>query len=172
MCQRGSDYFLPLISSDARRNGTKVCHPLVLGRLSKRSGIDTTFHVPDDFERLSRDAELVLFRVLQESLTNVQRHSGSKTADIHISRTDNAVTLLVTDRGKGLPAAVLEQGTQDWMGSLGVGLRGMSERLQQLGAPSKSLPAATERRCAQRCQFDNRPALLLIDVIGLPIRSK
>ena len=113
--------------------GLKSAIPWYLEGFSKRSGIDTTFHVSDDFERLSRDAELVLFRVLQESLTNVQRHSGSKTADIHISCIDHAVTLQVTDRGKGLPTAVLEQGTQDWMGSLGVGLRGMSERLRQLG---------------------------------------
>jgi PAS domain S-box-containing protein len=113
--------------------GLKSAIPWYLDGFSNRSGIDTTFHASDDFERLSRDAELVLFRVLQESLTNVQRHSGSKTADIRISRTDNAVTLLVTDRGKGLPTAVLEQGTQDWMGSIGVGLRGMSERLHQLG---------------------------------------
>ena len=82
---------------------------------------------------MSRDAELVLFRVLQESLTNVQRHSGSKTADIRISHGRDAVILQVTDQGKGLPTAILEQGTQDWMGSLGVGLRGMSERLRQLG---------------------------------------
>jgi two-component system NarL family sensor kinase len=113
--------------------GLKSAIPWYLDGFAKRSGVDTTFHIADDFERLSRDTELVLFRVLQESLTNVQRHSGSKTADIHISRTDHSVTLLVTDRGKGLPTAVLEQGTQDWMGSLGVGLRGMSERLHQLG---------------------------------------
>ena len=113
--------------------GLKSAIPWYLEGFSKRSGINATFHVPDDFERLSRDAELVLFRVLQESLTNVQRHSGSKTADVEISQTDNAVTLQVTDRGKGLPTAILEHGTQDWMGSLGVGLRGMSERLRQLG---------------------------------------
>jgi PAS domain S-box-containing protein len=113
--------------------GLKSAIPWYLEGFSKRSGINTTFHVPDDFERLSRDAELVLFRVLQESLTNVQRHSGSKTADVEISQTDNGVTLQVMDRGKGLPTAILEHGSQDWMGSLGVGLRGMSERLRQLG---------------------------------------
>jgi len=113
--------------------GLKSAIPWYLEGFSKRSGINTSFHVPDDFQRLSRDAELVLFRVLQESLTNVQRHSGSKTADVEISQTDDGVTLQVTDRGKGLPTAILEQGTQDWMGSLGVGLRGMSERLRQLG---------------------------------------
>jgi signal transduction histidine kinase len=107
--------------------------PWYLEGFSKRSGIKTTFQVPKDFRRLSRDAELVLFRVLQESLTNVQRHSGSPTADIRISHTDNAVTMHVRDRGKGMPGQILEQGSQDWMGSLGVGLRGMSERLRQLG---------------------------------------
>jgi PAS domain S-box-containing protein len=100
---------------------------------SKRSGIKTTFHATKDFGRLSRDTELVLFRVLQESLTNVQRHSGSPTADISISHTPNAVTMQVRDRGKGMPGQILEQSSQDWMGSLGVGLRGMSERLRQLG---------------------------------------
>jgi PAS domain S-box-containing protein len=107
--------------------------PWYLEGFSKRSGIKTSFQAPEDFGRLSRDAELVLFRVLQESLTNVQRHSGSATADILITRTEDAVLLQVTDRGNGLPAAILELGTQDWMGSLGVGLRGMSERLRQLG---------------------------------------
>src|SRR6202035_5627862 len=107
--------------------------PWYLEGFSKRSGIKTTFQAPKDFRRLSRDAELVLFRVLQESLTNVQRHSGSPIADISISRTDNAVTMQVRDRGKGMPAPILEQGSQDWMGSLGVGLRGMSERLRHLG---------------------------------------
>jgi PAS domain S-box-containing protein len=107
--------------------------PWYLEGFSKRSGIKTTFQVPKDFRRLSRDAELVLFRVLQESLTNVQRHSGSPTADISISRTDNTVTMHVRDTGKGMPGQIVEQSSQDWMGSLGVGLRGMSERLRQLG---------------------------------------
>src|SRR5882762_445561 len=107
--------------------------PWYLEGFSKRSGIKTTFRAPKDFERMPRDAELVLFRVLQESLTNVQRHSGSTTADISISHAENAVTMQVVDKGKGLPAPILEQGNQDWMGSLGVGLRGMSERLRQLG---------------------------------------
>ena len=107
--------------------------PWYLEGFSKRSGIKTSFHIPDDFQRLSRDAELVLFRVLQETLTNVQRHSGSATADIVIFDTSEAFTLQITDYGKGVPSAVLEQANQDWMGSLGVGLRGMSERLRQLG---------------------------------------
>jgi PAS domain S-box-containing protein len=113
--------------------GLKSAIPWYLDGFSQRSGIQTTFHIPEDFGRLSRDAELVLFRVLQESLTNIQRHSGSKTADIHITSEEEIVTLKVIDHGKGVPVAILEQGTQDWMGSVGVGLRGMSERLRQLG---------------------------------------
>jgi PAS domain S-box-containing protein len=113
--------------------GLRSAVPWYLDGFSRRSGIKTSFHIPDDFGRLGRDAELVLFRVLQECLTNVQRHSGSPTAEIRIAREEDAITLEVADQGKGLPAAVMEQGGQDWMGSLGVGLRGMSERLQQLG---------------------------------------
>jgi PAS domain S-box-containing protein len=113
--------------------GLKSAIPWYLEGFSKRSGIETSFEIPDDFHRMSRDAELVLFRVLQESLTNVQRHSGSSSAAVVITENGKEVALEVTDQGKGMPPAVLEQGGQDWMGSLGVGLRGMSERLRQLG---------------------------------------
>jgi two-component system, NarL family, sensor kinase len=104
-----------------------------LDGFSKRSEIKATFEIPDDFERLSQDTELVLFRVLQESLTNVHKHSGSVTAQIRSSRNNEAVTLEVTDQGKGLPPEMLEDSVRDWIGSIGVGLRGMSERLRQLG---------------------------------------
>jgi PAS domain S-box-containing protein len=107
--------------------------PWYLEGFSKRSGIQTAFHAPHDFGRLSRDAELVLFRVLQESLTNVQRHSGSKTAEINISYANDVFELQVIDKGRGMPTSILEAGNQDWAGSLGVGLRGMSERLRSLG---------------------------------------
>jgi PAS domain S-box-containing protein len=113
--------------------GLKTAIPWYLDGFTKRSGIQMTFSCPDDFERLTRDAELVLFRVLQECLTNVQRHSGSKTAAVHLARLGPSAVLEVSDEGKGLPNAVVEQSHQDWMGSLGVGLRGMSERLRQLG---------------------------------------
>jgi PAS domain S-box-containing protein len=111
--------------------GLKSAIPWYLEGFSKRSGIKANFSA--ELGRLSRDAELVLFRVLQESLTNVQRHSGSKTVDIGILQSKDKVTLHVRDQGKGMPSAVIEQGSQDWMGSLGVGLRGMSERLRQIG---------------------------------------
>jgi signal transduction histidine kinase len=132
--------------------------PWYLEGFSTRSGIKTTFHATKDFGRLSRDAELVLFRVLQESLTNVQRHSGSPTADISISHTPNAVTMQVRDRGKGMPGQILEQSSQDWMGSLGVGLRGMSERLRQLGG--------TLQISSTECGTEVRATVPLQDVIS------
>ena len=113
--------------------GLKSAIPWYLKGFSSRSGIETTFSMSDNFVRLSRDAELVLFRMLQESLTNVQRHSKSKTAEVELCRSGNAVSLKVVDYGKGVPSSILEEGQRDWLGSLGVGLRGMSERLRQLG---------------------------------------
>jgi len=112
--------------------GLRSAIPWYLDGFSARSGIKTTFQIADDVERLDRDSELVLFRVLQECLTNVQRHSGSNIAEISVSRADDAVILKVIDHGKGMPTEILEQGSQDWMGSLGVGIRGMSERVRQL----------------------------------------
>jgi PAS domain S-box-containing protein len=138
--------------------GLQSAIPWYLEGFSKRSGIQTTFHAPDDFGRLSRDAELVLFRVLQESLTNVQRHSGSNTADIRISQTDNVVTLQVTDRGKGLPQSVLEQSGRDWMGSLGVGLRGMSERLRQLGGALEMSSSENGTQVRATVPFQEQPS--------------
>jgi PAS domain S-box-containing protein len=125
--------------------GLKSAVQWYLAGFSKRSGIQTDFQVPEDFGRIGRDAELVLFRVLQEALTNVQRHSGSTTAAIRICTTYNSVVLEVQDYGNGLPSVLFERGGQDWMGSAGVGLRGMSERLQQLGGALdvSSSPAGT-----------------------------
>jgi PAS domain S-box-containing protein len=113
--------------------GLRSAVPWYLGGFSKRSGIQTKLEIADDFGRIGRDAELVLFRVLQESLTNVQRHSGSSTAEVRICRSSHSVVLEVQDSGKGLPSDMFDHGSQDWLGSTGVGLRGMSERLQQLG---------------------------------------
>lgn len=113
--------------------GLRSAVPWYLEGFAKRSGIKTRFEIPDDFERLPSDVELVLFRVLQESLTNVHRHSESATADVRLLREGEDVVLTVTDRGKGMPAGMREEPGRDWMGSLGVGLRSMNERLQQLG---------------------------------------
>lgn len=113
--------------------GLRSAVPWYLDGFSKRSGIQTILQIPNDFGRIGRDAELVLFRVLQECLTNVQRHSGTKAAEVRFSRSESSAVLEVQDHGKGLPPAIFERGSSDWMGSTGVGLRGMTERVQQLG---------------------------------------
>lgn len=113
--------------------GLKSAIPWYLDGFSKRSNIQTTFELDPGLGRLQRDTELALFRVLQESLTNVHRHSGSQTADIKLTRKDGFAVLEIQDQGKGISPSLLERSSSDWMGSMGVGLRGMNERMQQLG---------------------------------------
>lgn len=112
--------------------GLKSAIPWYLSGFSSRSGIKTTFKAEDSFSRLTADAELAMFRVLQESLTNVHRHSGSATADVRLLMLDGNAILEIEDKGKGFNPTLLEQGGQDWMGALGVGVRGMNERMRQL----------------------------------------
>ena len=70
--------------------------------LMERSGLDIQLTIPEDFGRLPREMELVIFRLVQECLTNIHRHSGSKSASIEISRQPGSVLLLVADEGKGI----------------------------------------------------------------------
>jgi PAS domain S-box-containing protein len=100
---------------------------------TSRSNIKTTFEVAPDFGRLPREMELAMFRVLQESLINVHRHSGSATAHVRLSIKGATAVLEVQDQGKGIPPVILQEAGPDRISSPGVGLRGMSERLQQLG---------------------------------------
>jgi len=98
--------------------------------LQERSGLDITLEIPEDFGRLPKGIELVIFRVVQECLTNIHRHSGSKVAAIKIARVTNIVSVEVQDTGKGLsPEKLTEIQSQGG----GVGIRGMRERLIQLG---------------------------------------
>lgn len=97
----------------------------------ERSKINVDLELPDDFGRLPRNLEITLFRVVQECLTNIHRHSGSSTAAIRVARSEKEVRLEVRDAGKGIPAD-----TQNSLAAgklAGVGLRGMSERLRQMG---------------------------------------
>jgi PAS domain S-box-containing protein len=111
-----------------------------------RSGIQATFDASDYFGRLSRETELALFRVLQESLTNVHRHSGSKTAHVRLSKKNGSAILEISDQGRGFAADVLEEWGKSWQRAVGVGLRGMRERLERLGG---SLEIASERKGAK-----------------------
>lgn len=141
--------------------GLKSAIPWYLGGFSSRSGIKTTFNSEEHFYRLSSEAEVAMFRVLQESLTNVHRHSGSDTAEVRLRADNENAVLEIEDRGRGFDQRVLEQGGRDWMGALGVGVRGMTERMRQLrgkleiiGNESGTLVRATipaiHRRAGQR----------------------
>ena len=114
--------------------GLKSAISWYLDGFGKRSEIKTTFESSPDFGRLPPDIELAFFRVLQESLTNVHRHSGSQTATVRLSRDEEAVVLEVADQGKGSQQENSpEEAARDWTESFGVGLRGMSERVRQMG---------------------------------------
>jgi PAS domain S-box-containing protein len=92
------------------------------------SGLDITLEVGEEFGRLPREMELAIFRLVQESLTNIHRHSGSKTAHIHLSRESRAVVVKIDDEGKGMSQDKLAELQS---GGSGVGIRGMRERLRQ-----------------------------------------
>lgn len=81
-----------------------------------------------------------MFRVLQESLTNVHRHSGSETAEVRLLTNDGNAILEVEDKGKGFDQTLLEEGGEDWLGALGVGVRGMNERMRQLKGKLEIMP--------------------------------
>lgn len=112
--------------------GLKTAIPWYIDGFAKRSGIEVTLDICPDLRRLPRDIELAAFRVVQESLTNVHRHSGSATTHIRVHMENGSLTLQVKDAGKGIPANVLEA-SRDCLATLGVGLRGMNERVRQLG---------------------------------------
>ena len=99
---------------------------------AKRSGIQTTLNVPENLGRLPEAVELALFRVLQESLTNVHRHSKSPRADVSLRLSTEQVVLRVRDYGKGIPPEVLDRFQQNRTHG-GVGLTGMRERIHELG---------------------------------------
>jgi signal transduction histidine kinase len=98
---------------------------------AQRSKIKVDLEVPSDFERLERESETAIFRTVQESLTNIHRHSESSTARIRITSSDGQVCVEIEDRGKGIPPE--KQFEMASTGTPGVGIRGMRERLRQLG---------------------------------------
>ena len=99
---------------------------------SQRSGIPVSLDMPPDLPRLPESVEIALFRVLQESLTNVHRHSHADSAEISVEADAEQVTIEVRDHGCGIPHHILEH--LEGEGSrLGVGLAGMRERVHELG---------------------------------------
>jgi signal transduction histidine kinase len=88
--------------------------------------------MPENFSRLPPPLELALFRVLQESLTNVHRHSKSRKADVSVKLSATEVVLRIRDYGRGIPPDVLDL-FRSQRAHGGVGLAGMRERIHELG---------------------------------------
>jgi signal transduction histidine kinase len=99
---------------------------------SKRSGIPVTLEMPEPMDRLAAPIELALYRVLQESLTNIHKHSGCSQAMIAVKLSPAKVSMSIRDNGKGIAPAVLK-GFRGNGTHLGVGVAGMRERLRELG---------------------------------------
>jgi signal transduction histidine kinase len=98
---------------------------------AKRSGIEVNCDVPEKLERPPRDCELVLFRVLQESLTNVHRHSGASAARIKLALHADRLKLEIADNGNGIPPDRLK--SLEAAETAGVGIAGMRERVREMG---------------------------------------
>jgi two-component system sensor histidine kinase UhpB len=93
-------------------------------RFSERAGLTVALQIAPDLPLLSPEVELVVYRVAQEGLTNVARHSGASEAELTLAREDHVLTLIVSDRGHGLPVGH----------EPGAGIRGMRERATLIGA--------------------------------------
>jgi signal transduction histidine kinase len=96
---------------------------------STRSAVQVTMEC-SDLGRLPGQLEITLFRLIQESLTNIHRHSGSKTALVRLKRNDKSVTLEVVDRGNGFS---FPRAAEDTLPRAGVGIAGMKERVRRFG---------------------------------------
>jgi signal transduction histidine kinase len=99
---------------------------------ARRSGVEVVADIPDNIGRLPEPLELALFRVLQESLTNIHRHSKSSRAEVHVKIFPNNALLKIRDYGKGIPQELLDGFGATGTG-VGVGLAGMRERIHELG---------------------------------------
>src|SRR3984893_10548348 len=115
---------------------------------AERSKIQVSLDLPADFGRLSPEIETAIFRIVQECLTNVHRHSGSAAAAVRVINVANQLRVEVQDAGKGIPPE--KQSAMAGAGKTGVGMRGMRERLRQFGGhlevistPGRTVVAAT-----------------------------
>ena len=130
--------------SDSVRTVSYLLHPPLLDEaglksalawyaegFEERSGIKVHLKMPSDFARQPSDLETAVFRIVQECLTNIHRHSASSTADIRICQFAGGLALEVKDTGRGISAEMLSKISS--VGLPGVGLRGMRERVTALG---------------------------------------
>lgn len=126
---RNLSYLLhpPLLDETGLRS---ALHWFIEG-MSKRSKIDISLSVmPVNFPRFTSEIETAIFRVIQESLTNVFRHAQSDTAKVEIEKQSEWITVRIRDYGKGVDR---DLNTSSFGAKMGVGIAGMRERLRQFG---------------------------------------
>jgi signal transduction histidine kinase len=99
--------------------------------INQRNGLLVEVEIPQNLRRLSEEAELAIFRVVQASLTNVHLHSGANKATVRIEQNLAGIVVEVSDEGQGIPDGVLDHSSR--AGTVGVGITGMRERVKQLG---------------------------------------
>ena len=97
---------------------------------SQRSGISVRLDLAEGFPRFDPEVETALFRIVQEGLTNVHRHSGSKKACVELKVSERQINTTITDDGHGMTLDVLRNAGK---GQGGIGLMGMYERIKKLG---------------------------------------
>jgi signal transduction histidine kinase len=105
--------------------------PWLVEGYTQRTGIRVDLEMPPAPTRLPGEVELALYRIVQEGLTNIHRHAGSKSAHICLKFPPDQAVLTVADEGHGIPPGLLERGRGD--AKLGMGISGMRERIRQLG---------------------------------------
>jgi len=122
---------------------------------AQRSHIKVELDCPDDFGRLPRDVETAMFRIVQESLTNIHRHSGSLVAQIRCRRIHERVLVEVQDHGTGIPQEKIAMLAS--VGTPGVGIRGMRERVRQLGGDLEITSDSKDTTVAARLPVPDSP---------------
>jgi signal transduction histidine kinase len=133
------------LCADSIRTASYLLHPPLLDEMGlvaairwhlegfrHRSGVQIKADLSADGARLPPEDELSLFRVLQESLTNIHRHSGATSARVALVRTPSEVTLTISDDGHGIARENLAR-FREGRSTLGIGLAGMRERMRQIG---------------------------------------
>ncbi len=134
---------------------------------AERSRMRVRLEIAEDFGRLPRDVETALFRIVQEGLTNVHRHSESRTVTVRIMRSPDKVSVVIADAGRGIPKqkiSEIEAGRTP-----GVGLRGMRERARQLGGSFKIRSTDKGTVVVTRLPLDKRTNTLSDDLAAPPL---
>src|SRR5579859_919586 len=104
---------------------------MYLRGINRREGLEVLLEIPRHLQRLSEEAELAVFRIVQASLTNIHLHSGSDQAVVRIDYVPEGLAVTISDRGRGIPSGVLDRSAVGK--GMGVGIAGMKERLKYLG---------------------------------------